>query len=663
MNEQSHVIGLLFANRLDRELIAEFLQSSGYGVHAASFSKENMDEWARVSLIIADETAARSVGKLLLALKRQSSAALLPILVALPQNAEAVVWLRAGFDDVLRLPVAKGELVARLRTFLRLREHSLEQRRADQALLEEVLRQMPAAVIIAEAPSGRLILGNQHVEEVWGVPMLPSTRVGEYGMWRGFHPGGEMLSAEEWPLARSLTKGEVVTGEEIEIERADGTRRIIWVSSAPVYGRDERIIAGVVTFYDITERKQAELVREQLLENEHKAREEAEAANRAKDDFLSILSHELRTPLTPIIGWVSMLRGGLLQNSPESLDQALATIERNARQELTIVDEMLDLSRILNNKVVLEPEPLNPVDALAASFTSARALIENRKLQLESNIEQDLPLIYADSKRLQQILSNLISNAVKFTPDGGTIKLGVRRAGASGVEFFVCDTGVGIRPEALSSIFDRFSQADTSITRRYGGLGIGLSVVRGLVELHGGRVRAESDGDGCGATFVVTFPVMARPSETTESRAGGRHSGELVRRANTTGRERVLVVDDSPDTLAILKVMIESGGYEVEVAESTDRALEVARSTRPDVIVTDIGMPDQGGFELLKRVRADDALACVPLIALTGFASSSDRETALRAGFSAHLAKPVEQPALVHAIDEALNAGSQQSPT
>ncbi|HEV2762433.1 MAG TPA: ATP-binding protein, partial [Pyrinomonadaceae bacterium] len=634
------------------------LQSSGYGVHAGPLSKGNLREWARASLIIADESAARSVGELLLTLKRQAGASLLPVLVALPRKADSVAWLRAGFDDVLRLPVTKAELVTRLRTFLRLREHSEEQRRADQALLAEVLRQMPAAVIIAEAPSGRLILGNDQVAEVWGRPMLPSADVGEYGVWRGFRPGGCVLSAEEWPLARSLTKGEVVGGEEIEIERADGERRTVWVSSAPVYGRDRRVIAAVVTFYDITERKRAERERESLLENERRAREEAEAASRAKDDFLSILSHELRTPLTPILGWVSMLRGGVLRTNPESLDQALSTIERNARQELSIVDEMLDLSRILNNKVVLEREAVNPQDALAASFASARALIDKRDLRLESDIEEGLPPIYADAKRLQQVLSNLISNAVKFTPDGGTIKLGVRRASVSEVEFFVCDSGVGIRPEALPRIFDRFSQADTSTTRRYGGLGIGLSVVKGLVELHGGRVRAESDGEGCGANFVVTFPAMARPAETAGGRARGLHSGELLRRASTAGR-RVLVVDDSPDTLAVLKVMIESGGYEVETAESVEGALEAARKARPDVIVTDIGMPGRDGFELLKGARAEGALAPVPLIALSGFASASDREAALRAGFSAHLAKPVEQPALVRAIEEVLNSSSR----
>ena len=220
MDERSHTIGLLFANRLDRELVAEFLRSSGYGVHVAPFSKESLDEWGRVSLVIADERAARSVGKLLLELKRRSSRALLPVLVALPQKAEAVAWLQAGFDDVLRLPLTKAELVARLRVFLRLREHSLEQHRADHALLAEVLRQMPAAVIIAEAPSGRLVLGNRQVEEVWGQPVLPSWGVGEYEGWRGFHADGRPLSAEEWPLARSLAGGETVSGEEIEIERA-----------------------------------------------------------------------------------------------------------------------------------------------------------------------------------------------------------------------------------------------------------------------------------------------------------------------------------------------------------------------------------------------------------------------------------------------------------
>lgn len=656
MHEQSHTVGLLFSNRLDQKLIAEFLESSGYRTHVAPFSKEKMEEWARLSLIIADEAAARSVGRLLLQLKQQSSTALLPILLALTPKAEGVAWLQAGFDDVLRLPLAKAELVTRLRVFLRLREHSSEQHRADKALLEEVLRQMPAAVIIAEARTGKIILGNKQVEEIWGHPALASRNVGEYGDWRGFHPDGRPLDAQEWPLARSLTKGEMVTDEEVEIERADGARRTILVSSAPIYSRDNQIIAGVVTFYDITERKQAEREREQLLENEHRAREEAEAANRAKDDFLAILSHELRTPLTPILGWVSMLRSGQLQKTPESLEQALSTIERNARQELAIVDEMLDLSRILNNKIVLNPEPLNPADALAASFAFARPLVEERDLRLDSSIEPNLPEIYADPKRLQQILSNLISNAVKFTPDGGRITLGVRKADFSGVEFFVSDTGVGIPRKALPRIFDRFSQADTSTTRRFGGLGIGLSVVRGLAELHGGSVRAESEGEGRGSTFVIFLPASPLPPSALKSQWNSYEEPERGERgALARRRRRVLVVDDSPDALTVMRLMIEGGGYEVDTAESVSAALEAARQSKPDVIVSDIGMPDEDGFDLLKRVRSDAALATIPVIALTGFASSTNRDRALGAGFSAYLTKPAEPKAVIRTLDEILN--------
>ncbi|HEX8748266.1 MAG TPA: ATP-binding protein [Pyrinomonadaceae bacterium] len=654
MYERLHTIGLLFSNRLDEKLMAGFLQSSGYSVHVGPFSKKTMDEWRGLSLIIADEAAARSVGTLLLSLKEQTSKTLLPLLVALPQKADAFVWLRAGFDDVLRMPLTKAELITRLRVFLRLHEHSTERHRADQALLEEVLRQMPAAVIISEASTGRIILGNKQVEEIWGHPVLASSDVSEYGSWRGFHSDGRQLRAEEWPLARSLVQGETVTNEEIEIERGDGTRRTILVSSAPIYSQDNLIIAGVVTFYDITERKHAEQERELLLENEHRAREEAEAANRAKDDFLAILSHELRTPLTPILGWVSMLRGGQLQQSRESLDMALATIERNARQELAIVDEMLDLSRILNNKIVLEAEPVRPADALAASFAFTRPLVEERDLLVESSIEPNLPVIQADSRRLQQMLSNLISNAVKFTPDGGRITLGVRRAGASGIEFFVSDTGVGISPEALPRIFDRFIQADTSTTRRFGGLGIGLSVVRGLAELHGGSVRAESEGEGRGSTFIIYFPpAQAQPSAVKTERGCG-DEPVLDEQAASTEQRRVLVVDDSPDALTVMKLMIEAGGYEVVTAGSASAALEAARNSRPDVIVSDIGMPDEDGFGLLKRIQSDAALKGIPVIAVTGFASTKNREKSLEAGFSAYLSKPVEPQALVRAIAEVL---------
>ncbi|HEV7376809.1 MAG TPA: ATP-binding protein [Pyrinomonadaceae bacterium] len=394
-----------------------------------------------------------------------------------------------------------------------------------------------------------------------------------------------------------------------------------------------------------------------LFADLERERSRLERANRTKDEFLSVLSHELRTPLTPILGWVSMLERGGMKDNPDALSNALEAIKRNARQELHLVDEMLDLSRILNEKVLLEPELINPTDALAATLAVAQTLAAQRELQLKLDADQNLPLISADPKRLQQILSNLVANAVKFTSDGGTITLGARRAGEEAVEFVVTDTGIGLSPDTLSHIFDRFQQADSTITRRFGGLGIGLSVVRGLAEMHGGRVWAESEGDGRGATFVVRFPVASVPEWRMEEQAKMRQVIDQKlseRKPQRTGR--VLVVDDSPDTLAVLKAMIEMTGYEVETADSVVAALEAARCFKPDIVISDIGMPEADGFEFLHSLREDAAFAALPVIALTGYASPLDREAALSAGFAAHLPKPVEPPALVAVLDEVLSS-------
>jgi len=385
-------------------------------------------------------------------------------------------------------------------------------------------------------------------------------------------------------------------------------------------------------------------------------RSRLERANRTKDEFLSVLSHELRTPLTPILGWVAMLERGGMKDNPEILSNALEAIKRNARQELHLIDEMLDLSRILNEKVLLEPELINPTDALAATFAVAQTLAAQRELYLKLDAGQNLPLISADPKRLQQILSNLVANAVKFTSDGGTITIGARRAGEQAVEFVITDTGIGISPETLSHIFDRFQQGDSTTTRRFGGLGIGLSVVRGLAEMHGGRVWAESEGDGHGATFVVRFPVASVPEWRMEEQAKMRQVidqklGE--RKPQRTGR--VLIVDDSPDTLAVLKAMIETTGYEAETATSVVAALETARRFKPDIVISDIGMPEADGFEFLQKLREEATFADLPVIALTGYASPLDREAALSAGFAAHLPKPVEPPTLAAILNEVLS--------
>ncbi|MBA2527919.1 MAG: response regulator [Pyrinomonadaceae bacterium] len=381
-----------------------------------------------------------------------------------------------------------------------------------------------------------------------------------------------------------------------------------------------------------------------------------EGANRTKDDFLSVLSHELRTPLTPILGWISMLDRGGKNPDPDILKTALDAIKRNARQELHLVDELLDLSRILNEKVLLEPELINPTDALASAFVFLQSITASRKLSAKMDTDQNLPHISVDPKRLQQILSNLIVNAVKFTPDDGTITLGARRAGEDRVEFFVSDTGVGVSSEALAHIFERFQQADSTTTRRFGGLGIGLSVVRGLTELHGGRVWAESDGEGQGANFVVTFPIAKVPERLIEAQA---KTNQLV--DHSVGQSEfersgiVLVVDDSADTLEVLKALLGQAGYQVLTADSVAAALEVVQRSPPDVIISDIGMPGADGFVLLEKLREDAVFSNLPVIALTGYASVPDRESMLTAGFAAHLSKPVETSALVASLDTVLS--------
>lgn len=389
-----------------------------------------------------------------------------------------------------------------------------------------------------------------------------------------------------------------------------------------------------------------------LIADLERERAELTRSNRAKDEFLSVLSHELRTPLTPILGWVDVLRQHLLKNVDGPVKTALETIERNARQEIKLVEEMLDLSRIINHKVHLKPELVAPQDALAAALSFTRALLGERPLHLALELEEDLPLVSVDPQRLQQVLSNLIVNAAKFTPDGGEITLGARRAGLD-VEFWVRDTGIGIDPQDLPYIFDRFRQADSSSTRRFGGLGIGLSVVRGLVEMQGGRVRAESGGVGQGTMFVIRFPAAGGASALPAARRPPEKGAPHPPPAPVRGK-KVLLVDDSPDTLEVIQIMLEIGGYEVAAVDSAAAALDAAHTFAPQAVICDIGMPEMDGFELLKSLHADPTISQTPVIALTGFASDDDREAVRRAGFNAYLTKPVEPQALLETLERVL---------
>ena len=401
----------------------------------------------------------------------------------------------------------------------------------------------------------------------------------------------------------------------------------------------------------VSAREEALRLNNELLDREHSAREEAESANRAKDEFLATVSHELRTPLNAILGWAHMLRNNKLDQTTQS--RALETVERNAKSQAQLIEDILDVSRIVTGKVRLDVRPVELVPVVEAALDSVRPAADAKNIRIEALLDPPAP-ISGDPDRLQQIVWNLASNAVKFTPKGGHVQVRLDRV-SSHIEIVVSDTGEGISADFLPYVFDRFRQADATSTRRYGGLGLGLAIVRHLVEMHGGTVRAESPGEGKGATFTVTLPLMLVHAEPLESDRIHPEYGESTSAETPPTLEgvSVLVVDDERDTREMLKIMIGHFGAEVNACASSSEAMTILRDWRPDVIVSDIEMPGEDGYELMRRVRRLEAtrgVSQVPAVALTAYARVEDRMRALAAGYQMHIAKPAEPAELAAVI-------------
>jgi len=373
----------------------------------------------------------------------------------------------------------------------------------------------------------------------------------------------------------------------------------------------------------------------QLYAGEQRARAEAEALNRLKDEFLATLSHELRTPLNAMLGWVSMLKTGALD--PATTARGLDTIERNTRLQAQLIEDLLDVSRIVAGKLHLDVRPLELGEVIRAAVDAVRPAATAKDLRLDIVVEAPPIPVSGDPGRLQQVVWNLLSNAVKFTPAGGDVSVHVRRRGGRAV-IEVRDTGPGIGSEFLPHVFDRFRQADASTTRRYGGLGLGLTIVRELVEVHGGTVRAESPGEGRGSTFVVELPLIQAPRDAPRSNA------PLLAPVSLLRGVKVLVVDDDPDTREVLEMGLERQEAEVLTAGSVEEALSVLGRDLPDVLVTDIAMPGEDGYALLRRMRTSDRveLRRLPAVALTAHARGEDRARAKAEGFEAYEPKPVD---------------------
>lgn len=412
---------------------------------------------------------------------------------------------------------------------------------------------------------------------------------------------------------------------------------------------------------EIAERKQAEAALrvvkdelEQLLAREQMARAEAESANRMKDEFLATVSHELRTPLNAIIGWSHMLRTASLDNATAA--RAVETIERNAKSQAQLVEDILDVSRVITGKLRLNMGPVDAASVINAAIDSVQLAADSKGIQLEVTLDPSARHISGDANRLQQVVWNLLANAIKFTPSGGRVEVRLERADPD-VQIKVSDTGQGVKPGFLPFIFDRFRQADGTSTRRHGGLGLGLAIVRHLVELHGGTVSADSAGEGCGATFTIKLPHAVTHSRPAQKRNTGnlwptQETKSTIKPLPSLDGLQILLVDDEPDSLQILNVMLAEYGARVFAVASAAEAMEALQWYKPDVLVSDLAMPDEDGYSLISKVKALEAETGkpIPAVALTAYVRVEDRARALAAGFNMFVPKPVEPTELITAI-------------
>jgi PAS domain S-box-containing protein len=464
---------------------------------------------------------------------------------------------------------------------------------------------------------------------------------------------------EEPRILERLKRGDRVDHFETVRIRKDGRLIDVSVTISPIKDGSGRVVAASKIARDITALKRAIKERDQLLQSEQAARREAERVSRAKDEFLATLSHELRTPLNAILGWSQVLR--MDPANHQDLILGLETIERNARIQTQLIDELLDMSRIISGKVRLDVRRLDLMSVVSEGVESVRPAADAKGIKLLKVLDPRAGPVTGDPNRLQQVIWNLLTNAVKYTPRGGQVQVYLQRI-SSHVEITVSDTGQGIKAEFLPQLFQRFSQQDTSTTRKHGGLGLGLAIVRHLVELHGGTVRASSRGENQGSTFTVCLPLTVvfddRPNEDMAHPAAPTSPPQFT--LDLSG-VKALVVDDEPDARTLVKRVLESNRAEVVTADSAEEGLAALRRERPDVVICDIGMPEQDGYQLLTRIRELPAGegGATPAVALTAFARSEDRRRALMAGFQMHVPKPVE-PAELLAVIASLTGGTRR---
>jgi signal transduction histidine kinase/CheY-like chemotaxis protein len=493
-----------------------------------------------------------------------------------------------------------------------------------------------------------LACGTTHVFGVWAIwqPLykvdgLVKLGTGLVSMATAVHLWKLMPAAVALPSPAQLARANDELGREVaERRKAQAAQEVLRGElEERVHSRTAELAARNETLHaEIAARQEAERQRNALLASTQAARDEAERANRSKDEFLAILSHELRTPLYAIQGWAQLLRRGSL--GAQDVERGLEVIERNARVQTRLIEDLLDMSRIVSGKLRLDLQPLDPTQLVASAVASIRPAADAKAVRLLTELEPHAGPIRGDPSRLQQVVWNLLSNAVKFTPAGGLVQVTLARDEGE-VELSVRDNGCGIGPEFMAHLFERFTQADSRTTRASGGLGLGLSIARHLVELHGGTISARSDGEGRGATFVVRLPV-APQAAPEPARAPGAPEAP-PQRPDLSGIA-ALVVDDEPDAREMIARILQLCGASVATAASAEEAWRAFRERTPSVVVSDVAMPGEDGYSLVRRLRQLPAAegGAVPAVALTALAGPEDRRRALQAGFQIHVAKPVD---------------------
>jgi PAS domain S-box-containing protein len=520
------------------------------------------------------------------------------------------------------------------------------QDRQERLRVEEALRQTDDLLraIVDASPVGIITLNPEKKVIAWNIA---SERIYGWQSQEVINQALPVIPPEEQKqferLFQQALQNHTLTNYEFQHLGKNKDLIEISVSLAPLHNAQGNVCGVVMTAIDITTRKRIEAERFNLLKREQTARAEAEAANRVKDEFLAVLSHELRTPLNSILGWITLIQRGKLNKV--TFDQALEVIERNASLQTQLIEDLLDISRISRGKLSLSIDSVNLIELMQTTAETLRPASDAKSITMELFLDSSIGIIMGDANRLQQIFWNLFSNAIKFTPPNGAVTVRLKKTEDSYAQIQVTDSGIGIEPNFLPYVFEYFRQADASTTRSQGGLGLGLAISRHLVELHGGTIDVKSQGKGKGTTFTVMLPIQVMKCDVDQP-------DKLIDNGLSLQDVKIMVVEDQADARELIRLILEQQGAQVIEASSSKQALEIIKESIPDVLISDIGMPDEDGYSFLKKVRSlpQDKGGNVPALALTAYTKEEDRELAIAAGFQMHLGKPLDITELVQAV-------------